>query len=70
VRAAASRFDRGPTVERDCVDATAAWWLEHGGVPPAELSATLTEQVWLILESTAGGLGVTIDPDVSLPTLS
>lgn len=51
------------------VDATAAWWLEHHDVPRAELTATLTEQVWLIIDNTARSLGVRIDPDVSLPPL-
>ncbi|MDQ2750297.1 MAG: TetR/AcrR family transcriptional regulator [Pseudonocardiales bacterium] len=51
------------------VDATAAWWLEHHDVPRAELTATLTEQVWLIIGDTAQALGVSIDPDVSLPPL-
>jgi AcrR family transcriptional regulator len=52
------------------VDSTAAWWLEHHDVPRAELTATLTEQVWLIIDNTARTLGATIDPDVSLPVLS
>ncbi|MDT4908898.1 MAG: hypothetical protein QOG22_104 [Pseudonocardiales bacterium] len=52
------------------VDATAAWWLEHHDVPRAELTAALTEQVWLIIDHTARTLGVTIDPDVSLPALT
>jgi AcrR family transcriptional regulator len=52
------------------VDSTAAWWLEHRDVPRAELTATLTEQVWLIIDNTARTLGATIDPDVSLPVLS
>lgn len=51
------------------VDATAAWWLEHRDVPRAELTATLTEQVWLIIDHTARSLGLTVDPDVSLPRL-
>ena len=45
------------------VDATAAWWLEHHDVPRSELTAQLTHQVWLIMDDTARGLGVTIDPD-------
>jgi AcrR family transcriptional regulator len=52
------------------VDATAAWWLEHHDVPRAELTAALTEQVWLIIDHTVRSLGVTIDPDVSLPALT
>jgi AcrR family transcriptional regulator len=51
------------------VDSTAAWWLEHHDVPRAELTATLTEQVWLVIENTAQTLGAAIDPDVSLPAL-
>jgi AcrR family transcriptional regulator len=38
------------------VDATAAWWLEHHDVPRAELTAALTEQVWLIIDHTARSL--------------
>jgi Transcriptional regulator len=49
------------------VDATAAWWLEHRDVPRAELTAALTDQVWLIIDSTARGLGLTLDPDTALP---
>lgn len=49
------------------VDASAAWWLEHHDVPRAELTAALTEQVWLIIDHTARSLGVTIDPDMALP---
>lgn len=49
------------------VDATAAWWLEHHDVSRAELTAQLTEQVWLIIDHTARSLGVTIDPDQALP---
>jgi AcrR family transcriptional regulator len=45
------------------VDATAAWWLEHRDVPRPELTADLTEQVWLIIDHTARSLGVTINPD-------
>jgi AcrR family transcriptional regulator len=52
------------------VDATAAWWLEHHDVPRPELTAALTEQVWLILDNTAQALGVRIDPDASLPPLA
>jgi AcrR family transcriptional regulator len=52
------------------VDSTARWWLEHHDIPRAELTATLTEQVWLIIDNTARTLGATIDPDVSLPVLS
>ncbi|PZS34670.1 MAG: TetR/AcrR family transcriptional regulator [Pseudonocardiales bacterium] len=51
------------------VDATATWWLEHHDVPREELTAALTEQVWLIIDHTVRALGVVIDPDVSLPAL-
>jgi AcrR family transcriptional regulator len=50
------------------VDATAAWWLEHRDVPRADLTATLTGQVWLIIDSTARTLGLILDPDMTLPT--
>jgi AcrR family transcriptional regulator len=48
------------------VDATAAWWLEHRDVSREELTAALTEQVWLIIDHAARSLGVTIDPSVPL----
>jgi len=51
------------------VDATATWWLEHHDVPRPELTATLTEQVWLIIDHTARSLGLTLDPDGPLPAL-
>ncbi|MGH8961010.1 MAG: TetR/AcrR family transcriptional regulator [Jatrophihabitantaceae bacterium] len=49
------------------VDATAAWWLEHRDVPRAELTAALTDQVWLVIDSTARSLGLVLDPDRALP---
>ena len=49
------------------VDATAAWWLEHRDIPRAELTSALTEQVWVILDHTAQALGLTLDPDATLP---
>ncbi|MEO8889153.1 MAG: TetR/AcrR family transcriptional regulator [Jatrophihabitantaceae bacterium] len=51
------------------VDATAAWWLEHRDVPRADLTAALTGQVWLIIDSTIRPLGLTLDPDLALPTV-
>ena len=49
------------------VDSTAAWWLEHPDVPRAELTAQLTEQVWLVIDHTARQLGLLLDPDQVLP---
>lgn len=49
------------------VDSTAAWWLEHPEVPRAELTAQLTAQVWLVIDHTARGLGLVLDPDQQLP---
>lgn len=51
------------------VDATAAWWLDHQGPSREELTETLTEQVWLILDQTARTLGLHLDPDAPLPAL-
>jgi AcrR family transcriptional regulator len=51
------------------VDATAAWWIGRADPPRAVLTAELTEQVWLIIERTARGMGATIDPDQPLPQL-
>lgn len=50
------------------VDSTAAWWLEHPAVARAELTAQLTEQVWLVIENLARGLGLELGPDDVLPT--
>lgn len=52
------------------VDATAIWWLEHRDVPRAELTAALTDQVWLVIDSMARSLGLTLDPDRVLPPLN
>jgi hypothetical protein len=49
------------------VDSTAAWWLEHPDVPRAELTRELTAQVWLVIDHTARGLGLVLDPDQPLP---
>jgi AcrR family transcriptional regulator len=51
------------------VDATAAWWLEHREVDRDQLTAELTEQVWLILDRAARELGLQIDPTAPLPEL-
>lgn len=51
------------------VDSTAAWWLEHHDVARDELTAELTEQVWLILDRAARDLGLQIDPNATLPAL-
>jgi len=51
------------------VDATAAWWLEHREIDRDQLAAELTEQVWLILDRAARGLGLQIDPTAPLPDL-
>jgi AcrR family transcriptional regulator len=49
------------------VDATAAWWLDHRNIPRAELTATLTDQVWLIIDQMSRTLGLELDPDAPLP---
>jgi AcrR family transcriptional regulator len=51
------------------VDTTAAWWLERREPSRSTLTAELTEQVWLIIERSARGLGLVLDPDVRLPQL-
>jgi AcrR family transcriptional regulator len=51
------------------VDATAAWWLDHGTVTRDELTAELTEEVWLIIDRAARSLGLVIDPEAALPDL-
>ena len=51
------------------VDYTASWWLEHRDVPRDELTAELTEQVWLIIDRNARQLGLELDPDVELPAV-
>lgn len=49
------------------VDATAAWWLEHRDIPRDDLTAALTQQVWLIIEATVRDLGLELDPAAPLP---
>ena len=55
------------------VDATAAWWLERGqddvGPTRAELTAELTERVWLLIDQASAELGLQLDPDNPLPDL-
>lgn len=51
------------------VDAMAIWWLEHRDVPREQVTAQLTEQVWLIIDHAARQLGLVIDPDAELPPL-
>jgi AcrR family transcriptional regulator len=51
------------------VDTTAAWWLEHREISREELATELTEQVWLIIDHTSRGLGLTLDPTAELPPL-
>jgi AcrR family transcriptional regulator len=51
------------------VDATAAWWTGRHDPPRAELTAELTEQVWLIIERSARQLGITLLADQPLPAL-
>jgi AcrR family transcriptional regulator len=52
------------------VDSTAAWWLEHREPSREQLTAELTEQVWLILDRSARELGLQIDPNAPLPALA
>jgi AcrR family transcriptional regulator len=49
------------------VDATGAWWLEHRDVARDELTAALTDQVWLIIDHTVRSLGFVLDPNSPLP---
>ena len=51
------------------VDATAAWWLETGDPARSVLTAELTDRVWVVLDRSARGLGLTLDPDEPLPRL-
>jgi AcrR family transcriptional regulator len=51
------------------VDATAAWWLERGDLPRSELTAELTESVWVIIDRSGQELGLSLDPDLPLPRL-
>jgi AcrR family transcriptional regulator len=48
------------------VDATAAWWLERGEPTRAELTAELTDRVWLLISRAAAELGLDLDPDQPL----
>jgi AcrR family transcriptional regulator len=52
------------------VDTTAAWWLEHRDPPREVLTRELTEQVWLLVDRSARGYGLTLDPDQPLPRLT
>jgi AcrR family transcriptional regulator len=49
------------------VDATAAWWLERGDTSRADLTAELTDRVWLLISRSAADLGLNLDPDQPLP---
>ncbi|HET6878259.1 MAG TPA: TetR family transcriptional regulator [Jatrophihabitans sp.] len=49
------------------VDATAAWWLERGDLPRDELTAELTDRVWVLIDRSARELGLELDPDQPLP---
>jgi AcrR family transcriptional regulator len=51
------------------VDATAAWWLEGRDPPREQLTAELTERVWLLIDYSARELGLRLDPDQRLPKL-
>ena len=51
------------------VDATAAWWVERSSPPRAALTAELTDRVWLIIDAAGRELGLTLDPDLTLPPL-
>lgn len=51
------------------VDATAAWWLERGDLPRDELTAELTDRVWVLIDRSAREVGLNLDPDQPLPEL-
>jgi AcrR family transcriptional regulator len=51
------------------VDTTAAWWLERREPPREALTEELTEEVWLLIDRSARGYGLTLDPDAPLPRL-
>ena len=51
------------------VDATAAWWLETGDPSRTVLTSELTDRVWVVLDRSAGDLGLQLDPDEPLPRL-
>lgn len=65
----ASRAERVVVGVVGLVDATAAWWLEQPDLPRSELTAELTDHVWLLIGSTVGELGGHLDPDAPLPDL-
>jgi AcrR family transcriptional regulator len=49
------------------VDNTAIWWIERKDLPREELTAELTEQVWLLIDRLLRSLGLELDPDAPLP---
>jgi AcrR family transcriptional regulator len=49
------------------VDSTAIWWTEHHDVPRDELTAALTDQVWLVIDAMVRCAGLEVDPDAPLP---
>jgi AcrR family transcriptional regulator len=49
------------------VDSTAVWWTEHHDVSRDELTASLTDQVWLVIDALVRRLGLEVDPDAELP---
>lgn len=51
------------------VDASAAWWVEKREPSRDELTAELTDRVWLIIDRGAQDLGLRLDPDQALPDL-
>ncbi|MDT4938220.1 MAG: hypothetical protein QOG80_1891 [Pseudonocardiales bacterium] len=51
------------------VDATAAWWLDHRELRRDELTAELSDHVWLIIDRTARAGGLELDPQAPLPDL-
>jgi AcrR family transcriptional regulator len=51
------------------VDATAAWWIERRVPSRNELTAELTEQVWLIIGRSAQRLGLSLAADQQLPAV-
>jgi AcrR family transcriptional regulator len=51
------------------VDNTAAWWLEKRMPPREQLTTTLTEDVWTLLDRTLRPLGLALDPREPLPVL-
>ena len=50
------------------IDNTALWWLSVPETPRAELTAWLTKQVWLLIDSAVRDQGLDMDPDDMLPT--